>query len=881
MAELDPLPPLPVHPRTRDGVLAEMIERLGGSSLPELAGFTSRDPADPALALLDGWATVTDVLSFYLERLAPEGYLDTAGELRSLVELARLAGYRPRPGLAASAWLAYQVDPDPADADVAIPAGAAVQSVPVPGDSVPPGPPAIFETSNTLTARREWNAMPGLAWRPMLLDTLDARCRGEFYLSGINLGIGVNDRLLVHFRVLDGGRPSAPDPRRRVVAGVTEDPVAARTTLALTAGNCGGFAAAHAGFDRLDVLRVRAAPFGATAPLRLVATPPPVIGLAAAPDPAAPAAAAPEAEAALVAGVPGMDAEEWDADLDLYEANNEGRRALVLPLDAEYPRIRAGSHIVVERRGAAPQVIRVDLVWTQAIARYGITGRVTVLRLAEPWFEFGDEPSLTELREFTIYAQAEELIVADEPITTPVAGDTVDVAADTTVPAGRSMVLTGAPGPDAAPDQPGGEVITVIVSERWATGGVGGGTYTSLLLSQPLTGQYEPASVVVFGNAVHATHGETKNEPAIGSGDTSQVGQSFVLHQQPLTYVASDGPSGARAELTIEVGPVIWHEVPELVRCGPREHAYQLLTSETGEVRVLFGDGVHGARLPTGSANVTARYRTGIGPAGNLRADRLTQMLTRPLGVTSVSNPLPSAGGTGPDDDQDIRTRAPLGLTAPDRLVGLGDYEDFCLARGGIGRASAALIPVAGREVAQISLAGPDGAGLTADSDAVTALAAAVQEYGDPSLSTEVAPATLRYLVLEASIGLAADRSWELTLPLLLAALEAALGAAARRIAQDCALAEVIAVLHGVYGVVSVDPLRFGAAAGPAPEDADAVAGVAEIVRAGRAQARPGAGQTPGPLTVPADLLSLPASWERFAVLTPAPPGPGEEIGHG
>ncbi len=58
-------------------------------------GLTTRASDDPALALLDGWATVADVLTFYQERIANEGYLRTATERRSVLELARLLGYAP------------------------------------------------------------------------------------------------------------------------------------------------------------------------------------------------------------------------------------------------------------------------------------------------------------------------------------------------------------------------------------------------------------------------------------------------------------------------------------------------------------------------------------------------------------------------------------------------------------------------------------------------------------------------------------------------------------------------------------------------------------------------------------------------------------------
>jgi hypothetical protein len=107
--------------------LETMKARLSSADFPELRGLTTRSADDPSIALLDGWATIGDVLTFYQERIANEGYLRTAVERRSLLELARLVGYRPRPGVAASVPLAFTMESGP---HVVIPAGARSQSLP-------------------------------------------------------------------------------------------------------------------------------------------------------------------------------------------------------------------------------------------------------------------------------------------------------------------------------------------------------------------------------------------------------------------------------------------------------------------------------------------------------------------------------------------------------------------------------------------------------------------------------------------------------------------------------------------------------------------------------------------------------------------------------
>ena len=92
-----------------------------------LLGLTTRDTSDPAIALLDGWATVGDVLTFYQERIANEGYLRTATDRRSILELARLVGYALRPGVAATVYLAYTLD-DKQVEPVEIPVASAARS---------------------------------------------------------------------------------------------------------------------------------------------------------------------------------------------------------------------------------------------------------------------------------------------------------------------------------------------------------------------------------------------------------------------------------------------------------------------------------------------------------------------------------------------------------------------------------------------------------------------------------------------------------------------------------------------------------------------------------------------------------------------------------
>lgn len=138
----------------------------GGPALTPFAHYNVDSGDDWTLALLHAWAAVAHVLGFYHERIVNEGYLRTATERLSLVQLARTVGYEAQPGLAAGAMLAFtlvQGQGEPPQT-VFVPKGTAVQSVPRPRSGYHLGRPTsdlpqIYETSDDFVARSEWNLL--------------------------------------------------------------------------------------------------------------------------------------------------------------------------------------------------------------------------------------------------------------------------------------------------------------------------------------------------------------------------------------------------------------------------------------------------------------------------------------------------------------------------------------------------------------------------------------------------------------------------------------------------------------------------------------------------------------------------------------------------
>src|SRR5262249_2079706 len=164
---------------------------------------------------------------------------------------------------------------------------------------------------------------------------------------------------------------------------------------------------------------------------------------------------------------------------------------------------------------------------------------------------------------------------------------------------------------------------------------------------------YKRDSVTIYGNVVRTTNGETRNE-VLGSGDASQAMQRFTLKQPPLTYVSAPTVSGVQSTLQVRVNDVLWHEAESLSELGPRDRKYATRTDDAQKTTVIFGNGVFGARLPTGIENVKSTYRNGIGKPGNVTAEQISLVVTRPLGVKSVINPIRASGGA----DRDTRDEA-------------------------------------------------------------------------------------------------------------------------------------------------------------------------------------------------------------------------------
>jgi len=520
----------------------------------------------------------------------------------------------------------------------------------------------------------------------------------------------------------------------------------------------------------------------------------------------------------------------------------EPEKANVVFLDNSYPQIQPSGWIVLERPDSnlkeTPLVIaRAMAVKDISRAAYGSTGKSTRVELSSPWLQFGGQhpDTFAVVRGTAVYAQCEELALAEMPIEKPVCEATIELAAvyDGLQP-GRWLIFSGErtnvgklddKGEVSVP-VPGVPVAELVMLadvdqgtlQREAKGSTkekpkleivpGERTHTTLTLATPLAYCYKRDTLTIYGNVARATHGQTRSE-VLGSGNASKALQSFTLKQPPLTWISAPTPSGIDSTLNVRVNDVRWHLAGSLAEMGPADRSYILRTDDGGQTTVVFGNGGRGARLPTGAENVRAVYRSGIGRAGNVKAGQISQLATRPLGVKDVINPLPATGGADPESRDQARGNAPLALLALDRLISDQDYEDFTRTFAGVGKASAVRLSNGRVQLVHVTIAGEDDIPIGTDSDLLKNLETALRQFGDPRQPLRIEGRRRTFLVVQAEVKLLPDYLWEAVEPKVRAAMLDAFGFARRDLGQDALLSEVYATIQGVLGVDLVDVSLF------------------------------------------------------------------------
>jgi predicted phage baseplate assembly protein len=525
-------------------------------------------------------------------------------------------------------------------------------------------------------------------------------------------------------------------------------------------------------------------------------------------------------------------------DLRIPGPQRTTEEARVTWLDAPYDQILPGSWVALEKPSSLTDPVtglprESTLVMTRVLdvsersrPAYGLAQKSTRLRLEKDWIDPTRELFET-VRGTAVFAGSERLELAEEPIETAIFGNEIELdglydgleSGRWLIVSGERTDITAGALPLRALDEaeavapitgvPGTELVMLAtVEQRFDANLNGDKTHTYLRLSNNLAYSYKRDTMIVYGNVVNSTHGETRKE-VLGSGNASKSLQEFMLKQSPLTFVAAPNPDGVESTLQVRINDVMWHEADSLAELGPNYYRYIKRTDDDNKTSVIFGTGEHGARLPTGPDNVTAVYRNGIGKGANVRADQISLLATRPLRVKGVTNPMPASGGADRESRDRAKQNAPLAVMALDRLVSTQDYADFARTFAGIGKAAAARLSDSQRRLVHLTVAGADDIPIEKTSDLYRNLNQALRDFGDPHQPIEIALRTFLLLVIEAKVRVLPDYLFEKVEPKIRAALLDRFSFERRELGEDALLSVAMATIQNVEGVAYVDVDKF------------------------------------------------------------------------
>lgn len=756
---------------------------------PALSGLTTRRSDDPAITLLELWSAVADVLTFYQERIANEAFLRTARERDSVLRLVRLLDYHLRPGLAATARLAFKVDDG---ATVRIPVGLRVMSTPGQDER-----PQIFETVEAFTADARLNRVAVLP-KPVVASALAAGRTFARLLSD-EAGLRAARDLSAGQRVVLFDTAEKQTPEEKEIADVLPD--GDRFRLVWTSP----VVASWKSTAQARVYQRRMKVFGHDAP----ATFPTAFRLTANPE--------------MVVWFTG------NADYTLSGTE--------LSLDAVYKDLAVGDRLLLSESGKEPVVAQVtaltvrDMVLPASLpgptagysgpclADHRHRGTVTVATLDTDVSSFKRNTMLVHHLTgpaIPIWNADVPDRITSGPLYVPavkIDNDTVEIGRvlnGREIKAGvkirldeiakkRTVLLTDASGrPIAAEvsDDPGMETIE-------------GQVFLVLPVASLSPVDLETRSAALLGNAARATHGETVRNEIAGSGDASIPFQKLLLGKAPLTYVPSARSARGEAALRVLVNGEAWKEVPSLFGQPPSAPVFTARQEDDGKTVLQFGDGVTGARLPTGSGNVVATYRQGSGLEGRLKAGQLNILLDRPVGLGDVANPAPSEGGADPEVRERARQAAPVTVRTFGRAVSLLDFEWLALESGQIARAKATWVWRGLEKAVHLTVAGQKGG--TFSPEELATLHSGLTRQRDPNHPLLLANVSRVAIEIEAVVAVDARFVRDAVAREARRALLEALDFDHLGFAEPIHLSDVYRVLQEVEGVdhVDVDLLHF------------------------------------------------------------------------
>jgi hypothetical protein len=663
-----------------------------------LAGWQPTTQTDLGLQVVDWWAYVADVLTFYSERIANEAYLGTATLPESVRRLVAALGYRPRPGIGAKATLAaLATGPRP----LALPAGFAIASKPAPGidpQTFELGAPVTFASPSSVEGAAPENpgSVPGDDAPPAGAPAGAAvpaphtalLVRGGVLVKG-KPAVAVGDRLLL----IGPKWPSNTEPPVLVtVTGtvVERDPHRRSNTRVLLSGAESLAGAKAAGYRLLR----------ATHTNHLTTLP---------------------------EGAPALE-------------------SAGLVLDGTARHLRVGDPLLVmlpnPGTGTAPgkrfSVVRLigydEVIWyanapTASAPQTPPDKNAIALLLARlsVEVEYASQWLSPKFDAKTAVSVCSGWVAVGKLLDTP-------VRRASTLP---SKVVLARP-----PAAPAGQATPALVEDargrgtRVAATPTAGGSEVALAPAAGTEAAPLEPPLRLLWDLLDVTRGKTVRDEPLVTPVATLPGEDFKLSRSPVTYLAdaaSRSGEGYSSTVEVVVDGVRWTEVQRFFGRGPKERIFVTREDDEGATHVLFGDGANGARLPA-TARASASYRVGSGatvpPVGTL-----TQILDPAPNLAAVRNPVLAYGGADPDAPEQVRELAPRSVLTFGRAVSGADYAAVAAQAPGVTRAAAEWAWDPGQQRSMVRVHVGDDAG------AVAAARVALRQQSDPNRPVAVVPA--------------------------------------------------------------------------------------------------------------------------------------------
>lgn len=822
------LPSIQYRLNTHSGFFQRLISRLHLQKT-SLAALSTRSQDDPSIAFLDAWALVSDVLTFYQERIANEGFLRTLEERSSALELARSIGYELKPGVAASVHLAFSMEDTPGSPKTAIvPQGLAVKSIPPPGKL-----PQTFETVEEIETRVEWNLL-----QPQLKEEQQVeKGATRILIEGLDTMLQPGDALLFLFGYDDRAEQAGSCSfNLRIITEVIHN-LEENCTIAIWNDELRTDCQEDNSPSNLQLFAMRQRPdlecsmeymfdwektedeegksrlkqvlkdkFDIDWIKNAVIT---KIGniITASAESESLSLELNHTKTEVTLKINSVEsnkfiAREENKELNIYIKFIDYAKSI--DLIGTYPKILPDSWIVMTHNVGPYQVKTVSLMTkeieensnttTTSKVNPTPTGTVSESKI-EASSTHKSKVKITRIKPHTsdglkgfsdlktpVFAQSELLTLAERRRDGAIEGNTIELDrivygltpgkiliasgkliralvddssnSGTETKKGDSLqvvksikssdnnnkieyLLRDGDGlekviaaekislqPSRAEDEVVSEAAILLYADR-SSG------RTKLMLQESLEHCYDPATFRIYANIARATHGETI-EQVLGSGDGSKPNQRFSLEKPYLTYVSAPTTDGIESTLKVRVDGVRWIESPAIFGLDETSRSYIVRADDNAISTITFGDGKMGARLPTGQENVTCAYRSGIGPDGEVDAESLTVLQSRPKGIKDVTNPLPASGAAAPEELWSARKNAPMTVLTLGRIVSLSDFENFARSFAGIGKAQAISLSWKGVRLLHITVASSSGRVIDQGSELMKNLVRAIDAMRDP-----------------------------------------------------------------------------------------------------------------------------------------------------